>query len=218
MDFLISHKREIAVQIEGNRTIYTSRMITADYGDLFSRMDEESKLIIEKLTPDTGNALLRLSPKVTIQFLLGDKSCEFNAKYLGESTTDPHIGLIVSFPESVKMEERRSYERDTEKIPDFLYAILTLQKGAERTVTYELEIINRSADGVGILVTNNEFDLLEMVEEGDELQDMELYAPSAVVKVTGTVRHKTKLEGPKHKGSYVLGIKLDETLEELDLP
>jgi hypothetical protein len=56
-----------------------------------------------------------------------------------------------------------------------------------------------------------------MVNEGDELQDLELCAPTAIVKVTGTVRHVTKLEGPKHEGSYVIGIKLDEALEEFDL-
>jgi c-di-GMP-binding flagellar brake protein YcgR len=218
IDFLISRKREITVKIEGNRTLYTSRIISAEYGDLLSKMSEESKLIIEMLAPDTGNALLKLSPKIEIQFLLGEKSCQFDSRYLGESTEYPRIGQIVSFPESVKLTERRSYERDTDKIPAFLYATLTLRPGAEDAVTYELEIINRSAYGVGMLVTKKDFDLLERIKEGDELHDLELYAPSAVVKVTGSVRHKTRLEEPKYEGSYVVGIKLDETLEEFDLP
>ena len=217
IDFLISRNREITVQIEGNRSLYTSRIISAEYGDLFSKMSEESKLVIEMLAPDTGNALLKLSPKVAVQFLLGDKSCQFDSRYLGESTEYPHIGLIVSFPESVKLGDRRTYERDSGKIPVFLHATLTLRPGAEDSVTYELEIINRSAYGVGMLVTKKDFDLLEMIKEGDELQDLELYAPSAVVKVTGSVRHKTKLEEPEYEGSYVLGIKLDETLEEFHL-
>lgn len=218
IDFLISRKREITVQIEGNRALYTSRIISADYGDILSKMSEESKLIIEMLAPDTGNALLKLSPKVAVQFLLGEKSCQFDSRYLGESTEYPHIGQIVSFPESVKLADRRSYERDCGKIPVFLYAILALGKGAESRATYELEIINRSAYGVGMLVTKKDFDLLEILKEGDELQDLELYAPTAVVKVTGSVRHKTKLEEPKYEGSYVLGIKLDETLEDFHLP
>jgi c-di-GMP-binding flagellar brake protein YcgR len=218
IDFLISHKREITVQIEGNRALYTSKIINADYGDLFSKMDGESKLIIEMLAPDTGNALLKLSPQIEIQFLLGDKSCQFGSRYLGKSTEYPHIGQIVSFPESVKLVDRRSHERDSGKIPAFLYAILELRKGTESKATYELEIINRSAYGVGMLVTKEDFDLLEMIREGDELQDLELYAPTAVVKVRGTVRHKTKLQEPKYEGSYLLGIKLDENLEEFHLP
>ena len=217
IDFLISRKREISIQIEGNRSLYTSRIISAEYSDLL-KMSEESRLIIEMLAPDTGNALLKLSPKIEIQFLLGEKTCQFESRYLGESTEYPHIGQIVSFPESVKLTERRSYERDTEKTPVFLYAILTLRQGAGDTATYHLEVINRSAYGVGMLVPKKDFDLLEIIKEGDQLQELELYAPTAVVKVTGSVRHKTKLEEPKYEGSYVLGIELDETLEALNLP
>ena len=180
-------------------------------------MGEESKLIIEKLEPETGNALLKLSPEIVIQFQLEKISCQFDARYLGESTEYPHLGLILSFPDSVRMKERRGYDRNTEKIPDFLEAVLTLPKGEEETVTYKLMVINRSANGVGILVTSKDFDLLEMVNEGDHLQDLELCAPRAIVKVTGTVRHVTKMEGPKHEGSYVIGVKLDEALEEFDL-
>ena len=218
IDFLISRKREITVQIEGNRTLYTSRIITADYGDILSKMSEESTLIIEMLVPHSGNGLLKMSPKITVQFLLGEKTCQFDSRYLGASTDYPYIGQIVTFPESVKLADRRSYDRDSGKIPAFLYGILVLRKGTEYSATYELEIINRSAYGIGMLVTKNDFGLLEILKEGDKLQDLELYAPTAVVKVTGSVRHKTKLHEPKYEGSYVLGIKLDETLEDLPLP
>ena len=217
IDFLISRNRRITVQIEGNKALYNSKIVKADYGDPLSKMSEESKLIIEKLEPETGNALLKLSPEIVIQFQLEKISCQFDARYLGESTEYPHIGLILSFPDSVRMKERRGYDRNTEKIPDFLEAVLTLPKGEEETVTYKLMVINRSANGVGILVTSKDFDLLEMVNKGDVLQDLELCAPRAIVKVNGTVRHVTKLEGPKHEGSYVIGVKLDEALEEFDL-
>jgi c-di-GMP-binding flagellar brake protein YcgR len=212
IDFLISRNREITVEIQGNRTLYTSRIITADYGDLPSKTSEESKLIIEMLVPGSGNGLLKMSPNVEIQFLLGEKSCQFNSRYLGPSTEYPHIGQIISFPESVKLVDRRGY------VPAFLYGILALRKGEEGSATYELEIINRSAYGIGMLITKNDFGLLEILKEGDELQDLELYAPTAVVRVTGSVRHKTKLQEKKYEGSYVLGIKLDETLEDLPLP
>jgi hypothetical protein len=91
IDFLISHNRKINVQIEGNRALYNSKIVRADYGDPFSKMSEESKLIIAKLDPDTGNALLKLSPNIGVQFLLEEISCQFDAKYLGESTEYPHI-------------------------------------------------------------------------------------------------------------------------------
>jgi len=103
IDFLISQKREITVQIEGNKTMYTSRINQAVYGDILSKDGKGDKLIIEKLIPDTGNTFFKFSRRVVIQFLLRNQSCQFESKYLGESTEDPHIGLIVSFPESVEL-------------------------------------------------------------------------------------------------------------------
>ena len=133
---MISQKRDIAVHIDGNRTLYTSRIISADYGDLPSKMREESKLIREMLVPDMGNGLLRMSPKVEIQFLLGEKSSQLNSRYLGASTEYPHIGQILTFLESVKLADRRSYDRDSEKVPAFLYGILALRKKGEDSATY----------------------------------------------------------------------------------
>jgi hypothetical protein len=112
IDFLISQEREITVQIEGNKTSYTSRIIKEVDGDILSKVGKGNQLIIEKLTPDTGNTLLKLSPRLVIQFPLGDQTCQFHAKYLGESTNYPYKGLTVSFPESVRIVERRIYDRN----------------------------------------------------------------------------------------------------------
>ena len=67
-----------------------------------------------------------------------------------------------------------------------------------------------------MLITKKDFDLLGILKEGDKLQGLELYASTAMIKVNGTVRHKTEIKDPKYKGSYALGIKLDATLEKLD--
>jgi hypothetical protein len=216
ISFLISRKREITIQIEGDTASFTSRIIKANYGDILSKIGRGHELIIENLVPDMGNTLIESSPSIVIEFLLRGTRCQFDAKYLGKSTEYPHIGFIVSFPEALKIEERRSYDRDGKKIPDFVNAVFTLRKGAKKDRTYKLEIIDRSADGVGVLITKKDFDLLEIVEEGDKLRDLELYAPKAMIKVAGTVRHKTEMKDPKYKGSYALGIELDETLEKLD--
>jgi hypothetical protein len=214
--FLISRKREIGIQIEGDKAIFTSRIIKANYGDILSKIGKGHELIIENIVPDTGNTLVESSPRIVIEFLLRGTPCQFGAKYLGKCTEYPHIGLIVSFPESLKIEERRGYDRDGKRIPDFVSAVFALTKGARKERTYKLNIIDRSPDGVGVLITKKDFDLLEIVKEGDKLQGLELYASKTMIKVDGTVRHKTEIKDPKYKGSYALGIKLDEPLEKLD--
>jgi hypothetical protein len=196
--------------------MFTSRIIKANYGDILSKIGKRHELIVENLVPDMGNTLLESSPGIVIEFLLRGTRCQFDSIYLGKCTEYLHTGFIVSFPEALKIEERRSYDRDGKKIPDFVNAIFTLRKGAEKDRTYKLEIIDRSADGVGVLITKKDFDLLEIVKEGDKLQELELYAPRVMIKVAGTVRYKTEIKDSKYRGSYALGIKLDETLENVD--
>ena len=214
--FLISRKREITIQIEGETAPFTSRIIKVNYGDILSKIGKGHELIIENLVPDTGNTLMKSSPEIVIEFLLRGTPCQFDAKYLGKCTEYPHIGLIVSFPEALKIEERRGYDRDGKRIPDFVNAVFTLKNKKDRT--YKLEIIDRSPDGLGVLITKKDFDLLDIVKEGDKLQGLELYASTAMIKVSGTVRHKIQIKDSKYKGFYTLGIKLDETLEKLDSP
>jgi hypothetical protein len=214
--FLISRKREIRILMQGETAQFTSRIIKVNYGDILSKIGKGHELIIENLAPDTGNTLIKSSPEIVIAFLLRGTPCRFDAKYLGKCTEYPHIGVIVSFPEVIKIEERRSNDRDGKRIPDFVNAVFTLNKGAKKDRTYKLDIIDRSPDGVGMLITRKDFDLLEIVKEGDKLQGLELYASTAMIKVSGTVRHKTEIKDPKYEGSYTLGIELDETLEKLD--
>jgi hypothetical protein len=215
--FLISRKREITVQMDGEPDVFTSRIIKVNYGDILSKIGKGNELIIQNLLPDIGNTLIKLFPRIVIKFVIRGTPCQFDAKYLGQCTEYPHIGLIVSFPQAIKIEERRSHDRDGKRIPDFVNAVITLRKGAKRDRTYKLEIIDRSPDGVGMLITKKDFDLLDIVKEGDKLLGMELYASTAMIRVSGTVRHKTEIKDSKYKGSYALGIELDETLEKLDL-
>lgn len=104
IEFLISQERAITVQIEGNKTSYTSKIIKAVYRGTPSKDGKGDELIIEKLIPNTGNAFFKFSRRIVIRFLLRNQSCRFESKYLGESAKYPNVGLVVSFPESVEMQ------------------------------------------------------------------------------------------------------------------
>ncbi len=64
-----------------------------------------------------------------------------------------------------------------------------------------------------MLITQRDFDLLKIVKEGDILQDMTFFATWTMIKVDGTVRHKSKIEEGEHKGCYVMGIQSQDIIE-----
>ncbi|NIN00094.1 MAG: hypothetical protein GTO24_19080 [candidate division Zixibacteria bacterium] len=124
----------------------------------------------------------------------------------------PDFGLILEFPKSIEIQERRREERFTFEIPELVSAEVGLGNGSKKASVYDLNVINYSRHGLGLLVTRKDFDLLRLVNRGDVLPDITFFCESALVKVSGTVRHKTRIEDGKYRGCYIIGIESDELI------
>ena len=214
IDFLISHKREITIQIEGHETSFASRIIMANHGDISLKTGKRPELIIERLTPEKGNILIKSGPHLIATFSLRNTYCRFKTRYLSTTSEGPSIGLVVSFPESIDVREKRRRDRRGDEIPEFVSVAVRVKNGSKKDKTYELGIFDCTAHGVGILVKKRYFDLREIVEVGDKLRDITLYGPQTIVKVDGTVRHKSKKRGMQDEDFYVVGVEFDEPLKD----
>ena len=56
-------------------------------------------------------------------------------------------------------------------------------------------------------------DLIRALNPGDKIEEITYYAKSSIIKVEGTVVHKTKIHEGKYKGAYVIGIESPEIIE-----
>jgi hypothetical protein len=88
-----------------------------------------------------------------------------------------------------------------------------VRTGRSQEKTFNLRVFDVSEKGVGLLVDEEMSAWLERIGIGDRLSEVELYASWAIVKVHGTVRHKTRVGKDKYRGCHLLGIELDEELE-----
>ena len=208
VDFVVSAERKIAIQVEGDDTLYMSRILVANYVKEVSGKGERAELTIERLEPESGNTVLQKNFKAVVRFSLRDKSCEFDTQYIGLADSQ-FSRVILSYPESIRVTERREHERDTQDMPEFVSARFTLGRDDN---TYELEVVDYSANGVGLLVTEKDFDVLEKIKVGAKLKNLVLYAKWTTVMVEGTVAHKTKVKGGN---TYIVGVRLDEMLETM---
>lgn len=216
IEFLISQGQEIRAQIPGQVTSYASKIIKANCGGVHSRYGSGPHLVIERLIPEEGNRSIKPGNHLLIKFLLAPSFCSFRIQYLGPRSDDPDSELVVSFPESIALPERRRRNRNSDKIPDFISVVLKSKKGSQKDKKYELAVLDYSTQGVGILVSEKDSELFEAVQEGDRIEDITLFAPKTVIKVDGTVRHKSKKTGEDAEGCYVLGIQFDETLMDIN--
>jgi len=206
---LVSAKSEIKVSLTGEPESFFSR-ITSFKKD--KEGGKPARLLIEKLAPDKGNLLLQSSSDLILEFFLNEKACRCRVEYAGTSNTPPHFGHIVSFPQLVEFRERRREKRFVYNTPEFVSVEFSLKAKGKRKI-YELNVHDCSSHGLGILVTKKDFDLIEILRPGDKLEDITFYSESAIIRVSGIVRHMTRLRAGKYKGSFILGIESPDIIE-----
>jgi hypothetical protein len=202
-DSLVSHEMEVKVRIGHEKTVFTTRVIKA------SEDCNRPMLIIQKLIPEYGNALLQSSSAIVLEFSVNGNLCQCPVEYIG---INHDLGFSVSLPESIAVEEKRRHDRYVYKYPEVASVLLKWGQGHKEEQDYYVEVVNCSRHGLGLLVSENS-NLLRMLKKGDRLQKMRFYTNWAVIEVNGTVVHKTKVETGEHKGSYIVGIQSDEVIE-----
>ena len=108
--------------------------------------------------------------------------------------------------------EKRKSDRFVYDNPRSVYVELKVRKSLEKAELYDLEVKDCSREGLGMLITQKDFDLLHVLKKGDKLRDMSFFATWSVFRIDGTVQHKTKIEEGEYKGCYILGIKSQEIM------
>jgi hypothetical protein len=201
IEFLNINQRPITVQIEGEETLFASKIVKVDHGDLISRGINE-RLVIEWHSPPKGRDLIRSGNPIRVRFSLGRSECEFTSYYVTESVESPYMGHMSTYPEALAIVERRRNNRnaiDTKERRLFVNVKVILRRSGSQKETYDLRVFDISEKGVGILVGQELSGLLERIGIGDRLE-LELYAPWTMVRVDGTVRHKSRMGEGENSG------------------
>ena len=114
---------------------------------------------------------------------------------------------------SMEIKEKRREPRFKCDHPEFIHAELNLAQNSEKDKRYDLKVMDCSKYGLGLIITQKDFDILQMINEGDILQDISFYSERTMIKIDGTVRRKTKIEKGKYQGCYLLGVESPDIIE-----
>jgi hypothetical protein len=223
IEYLISNQTGINVFIEGEETEYSSRFLEILHRSTglegSSPKTNGMELVIEKLLPEKDNNLIPNSTNLSIEFSLKEFICRCNMNYLTLSGIAPHYKIVTSFPGRLELQEKRKEDRYKVKFPKFITAVIKLWQDIENPKSYELRVLEYSYHGFGLLVLEENFELLEILETGDELKDITIFSESALIQLEGTVRHKTKIidRFDENVGCYILGIESNHKIDFPDL-
>ena len=197
VEHLISEGIEISVDIQGCEEQFSTRVV------MLKMNGGRSRLIIEDLYPDSGNSLIQSYPDVIFSFEMNRSRCVFATKYLAMNTEYPEFGLIVAFPSTIQISERRREERTENGLSEFLSVEFTVEGDGK---VYRLKVINIGSSGLGLIVDKEHSDLLEKLNVGDRIRNLRFFLPEAILTIDGEVKHKTEISYGRFKGNYILGI------------
>jgi len=170
---------------------------------------------MEKLSPERGNSLIRQFPEVDLEFSINQYLYRCDTRYVCISETQSNYGMIMNFPGFVELSnEKRKEERDVIESLGFFSALFNLVDHNKNEQLFELNILNYSGQGLGLLVTENDLNLLNLINPGDRIPGIILFAESALITLTAKVRHKKKIEIGEYKDNYILGLESNIAMGE----
>jgi len=103
-------------------------------------------------------------------------------------------------------------------IPDFVYVEFVLEGEDGPAQTRQLDVLNCSESGIGLLVPKEDADILKRLSQGTVIPDMVFYAPWTLIRADATVRHVTRIRAGKHQGDYLLGVESKDIVENSRTP
>lgn len=104
------------------------------------------------------------------------------------------------------MVKDRDKDRFTYEKADSVRVRFMIDKGPEERRERVLNLIDSSKTGLALLITDEDLDLLQILEKGDAIRDMAFFGSGAKVKEDGIVRHITRMKEGEFKGYYALGV------------
>lgn len=207
IEHLVSKKIPVKVFVAGAKEDeFTSKIMKIVRKDVRSKVTKNPQMIIEKLVPEGGNALILTSSDLTLKFSIDNNLYRCAVRFVGISGEFAYLSYALTFPEVIEIKEKRRAATSTRAAAEFISIEFILKKGTRKRKVYHLELIDCRMHGLGVLIPKKDVELVQILQPGDELKDIAVYAESCMVKVNGVVRHLTKVKSGKNRGSYLLGI------------
>lgn len=109
--------------------------------------------------------------------------------------------------EEISIEDTLAEESDEEFL-DITSIGITFDTGPRKGKMVELDINFQSGNMLSLIIAKKDQDLIEGLEEGTKLQDVQFFSPIAIFNGAGVVVSKTQIKtGPK-QGDFCLDIKI----------
>ncbi len=95
-----------------------------------------------------------------------------------------------------------------EEVLDITSIGITFNSGSHKGKMVEFDVNFQSGDMLSLIISKNDKELLEDINDGEELDDIQFYSPIAMFKGTAVVANKTQIKSGPKQGDYCLDLKV----------
>jgi tetratricopeptide (TPR) repeat protein len=107
--------------------------------------------------------------------------------------------------------EPEEEEPEEEEILDINSVGINFESGPMKGEMTELEVSFQTGNVISVLLNARDKDLIESLNPGDRLNDLQFYSPIAIFQGTGVVNAKTAIKVGPRKGDYSVDIKVSSS-------
>ncbi len=116
----------------------------------------------------------------------------------------------VEEPE-LELELEVETEEAEEEILDINSVGITFESGPKKGEVIEMEVSFQTGNVISVLINSRDKDLIESLNPGDRLSELQFYSPIAIFQGTGVVNAKTEIKVGPRKGDFSIDIKVSSS-------
>jgi tetratricopeptide (TPR) repeat protein len=200
----------------------------AKFGQYEKALKEFKRLLKEGILPlDAAKNILRChltlsSPDVAVyqfkrwmsrgDFSPGDLKYlrGFLQKYLEKRGIQAALPEVVEAPQGkAETKKKKKKKKKEEEVLDISSVGVQFQNGPLKGKMEEFEVTFQTGNTISVIIPSDRKDLLESLEPGLRLKDMQCYSLIAVFNGSGIVSNKSVISSGPKRGHYTLDITID---------
>ncbi len=148
--------------------------------------------------------------KLFFQTIIDKKGLDVKVPDTAAAAADekPELELEMEVAEPEPAEEEDGEE---EEILDINSVGIGFESGPKKGEVIELDVSFQTGNVISVLLSARDKELIESLNPGDKLNDLQFYSPIAIFQGTGVVNAKTAIKVGPRKGDFSIDIKVSSS-------
>jgi tetratricopeptide (TPR) repeat protein len=144
------------------------------------------------------------------QSIIDKKGLDVKVPDAAQAAADSELELDLELEEA-EVEPVEAEAGEEEEILDINSVGISFESGPKKGEVIELDVSFQTGNVISVLLNARDKELIESLNPGDKLNDMQFYSPIAIFQGTGVVNAKTAIKVGPRKGDYSVDIKVSSS-------